>query len=350
MIVYFAVFFMVSTFSFLDSTKFTNHPFPKYILFLVLLLFVGFRDGIGVDTQRYYDFFIENNGYFEKGYIWFMDFIRLIYDDHYFFMFIFSFFLIHLKLLGFRKTTPKPYVALLFYTGYFLLYSDMNTIRQAMSFGIVLFSLPYLRERKLLPFFMVVFIASLMHYSALIFCICYWFYNFRMSVVGFFILFVCVVFLVYILDFKAILNSVINNIMSSYAYRISLYISSEAFGRSGIKWNRIFLWLLNLCPFLYFKNKIKNNFYNGILNILILGFLADTVLTSMSLAFSRLGDYFFFLGAILYAYIFDYQKKIYHKILLISFLLLACMFKFSRIASVPSHYKSYVPYKNILFL
>lgn len=108
----------------------------------------------------------------------------------------------------------------------FLIYLSFNyylytliTIRQSAAYGIILLSINSIKERKLLRFLILIFIATGFHTSALFFIPAYLLYNVRIdwkSIVGFVLIAITVwMTRIYIARF------IINNIFNEYAVEIS---------------------------------------------------------------------------------------------------------------------------------
>lgn len=146
----------------------------------VILFFVGLRSYyVGNDTIGYINrFFVLRNysyadiasfDYRDIGYFYFVKTIGLFTSSPTIFLFITSF----VSLIGVFVTAHRyseyPILVLFFFItlGNFLFV--FTGIRQAIAMSICLLSLPYIEKRKVVPFVLIVLLASGIHHSAIIF-------------------------------------------------------------------------------------------------------------------------------------------------------------------------------------
>ncbi|SEL32528.1 EpsG family protein [Carnobacterium iners] len=80
-----------------------------------------------------------------------------------------------------RKYSPYPYLSYvaIISLGYF--FFSLTGLRQTLALSLILLSYPFLKEKKKLPFIVIVFIASLFHSSALVFLFSYPLANMRLG-------------------------------------------------------------------------------------------------------------------------------------------------------------------------
>ena len=141
---------------------------------LVLILFTGLRDvSVGIDTEAYYANYIEtglNSGWtMEYGYHLLVVFcIRIGLGPTGLFIlcstifFGFSYATIHRV-----STNPVLSVYLLFAMGHLFFY--MNAMRQMMAAAILLYSIRYIIDRKIIWYILFVCIAASLHTSSIVF-------------------------------------------------------------------------------------------------------------------------------------------------------------------------------------
>lgn len=148
-------------------------------------------DTVGADTQSYawmydmhrdlswYDLFEYFKTYyfeeapvngFEPGYMFFEKLIMTIWDNQVFYKF--SIAAIFMSALGrfVYKNSDDPFIAFMLYSGLFYNMFSLTGYRQVLSVAIgILWAYEYIKERKLFKFLLLVFLASLIHKSTLIF-------------------------------------------------------------------------------------------------------------------------------------------------------------------------------------
>jgi len=133
---------------------------------------IGFRDiDVGTDTNNYHVIFsMVNNGHDWRGeilYIYLNQLVGLFTDNAVYITFIVA--LITLTNISWfiYKYSPSLAFSWLVFLGYFSFFGLTNIIRQNLAVSIVLLSIPFVFNRKLIPFLLVIFVASLFHFSAI---------------------------------------------------------------------------------------------------------------------------------------------------------------------------------------
>jgi len=189
------------------------------------------------------------------------------------------------------KYSDEPYISFiaLISLGYF--YFSLTGLRQTMAISILLFSFKYLKERRVLPFIIVVFISSLFHSSALIFLIAYPFANVKIGFKHFLGLGVAIIMAVF---FKNQIREIIK--ILSWTDRLANYANREV----SLTWSGFILQLsIYLFCLFYKKNVLKYDNDNLILyNLLFLG-LFFQVFAIVIAEFFRVSMYFSIFSIIL---------------------------------------------------
>lgn len=166
-----------------------------FFAFLILLLIIGFRNqSMGVDLIGYLPSFDKLNTYsmkqilsldsylnYEKGYVIFNKIVGIFYNNKQFFLFVcalFSLIPIGILILNESRITILSLYIYLGIPPFLLLFSGL---RQALAIGITVCSFKFLKERKFLPFAIIVILASTFHTSAFVFIIAYPIYGYKMK-------------------------------------------------------------------------------------------------------------------------------------------------------------------------
>ena len=79
------------------------------------------------------------------------------------------------------KYSSMPWLSVLLYVNLAFFYLTMNFLRQSMALSISLLSWQFLKKRKLIPFLLIIFIASTFHTTALIMIVVYFIVNMKPS-------------------------------------------------------------------------------------------------------------------------------------------------------------------------
>lgn len=169
---------------------------PCVILFLVAVL----RFDVGYDYPAYYDISPEESERFERLSSMFVDITRSL-DRPYILFILFGLPTYLLAFMAFRKTESFQ---LAFWTYVFLfLLESFGTIRQAAAMSVVLYSIEFLRKKRLLWYILMCVLASMLHAMALIMLPAYFIYHYcswKFVIFSLLGLAVCFPYLIDILD------------------------------------------------------------------------------------------------------------------------------------------------------
>ncbi|MDO4763455.1 MAG: EpsG family protein [Flavobacteriaceae bacterium] len=183
--VFTAVFIALMVYSFLEVNHDRSYKSAWWVVgFMIFLL--GFRDWAGADYGVYARLF-EYYGKMPYAFVFNKDIVemewlyvllgKVIYDAKLpFFIYTFIIALIALisKYMTFEKVVYYPAMAMLLYMipTYFI--ADGGQMRQGVAMGLLMLSFLYIRERRLLMFLFVIYMAMGFHKSAFVFIFAYW--------------------------------------------------------------------------------------------------------------------------------------------------------------------------------
>lgn len=183
MIFYIIIFIVLAFFAVEYEIGKKNLSIFYLILIVSLILFAGLRSSqIGRDYLLYqfaFDYIGEPSNLtgndflsvYEPGFIAVTLFFKWLFPFTYTIalMIFFAVAAVSLKAISFYKYSLNPFLALLVYYGYFFFIQEMTQIRVGLAAGIYLFSLQYYFKNKYISFVFLILLASLFHYSALLF-------------------------------------------------------------------------------------------------------------------------------------------------------------------------------------
>ena len=298
----------------------------KYLItiFVILTLFLTLKsENVGVDAKSYkeifYDIskmsFLDVYSYdrYEIGYKYFCKLISMIWSNYQFFLCIVSI----IEMIGFYyfiKNYSKNYIFSLFIFVTFDPYIfTFGILRQAISLSLLLLSVKFLKENKLLKYIMLVIFASLFHKTALIFLLLYPLKYIKLNK-NTMIIFSIAVLLLFLF------GDVVINFILSFIYKPA---NTTFHSGSGYKL-LILLYCLSLFAFDY-KDKLKNlGSYNlDFIKFLMLG----TMIQSLSPTFENTGRitlYFFPFLCIIVSNLLEVIKNI--KLTILMFIVLSIYF------------------------
>lgn len=161
--------------------KIQSDPF-LFLTFFVLTLLSALRYGIGTDYFATYVPMINaiHNGaraFNEAGFTYFVLKLTSLTSNYQWFFIITSFLTVGLTILAMKKESKSLASSVFFYImgGYY--FYGFSGIRQALATAIFLFSIRYIRERKLINFCFCILIATGIHKMALVYFPIYWLCN-----------------------------------------------------------------------------------------------------------------------------------------------------------------------------
>lgn len=227
--------------SFLKLEKGLNHKGRnRYIFLLLLLPFVlaAFRGiDVGNDTYTYFKMY-RNVGNFDK----FFNYMRVtrIEPGYSLLMFLFQrlgasyevfqvFYesVIYLSFKNYiRKYSENYALSCFMFIANRNLAGTMNTVRMWLAIAILLNTVPYIKQRKLVRFLLIVLLASTMHYSAMLFVIVYIMTGFKKEHFVFPITIISAVVIAYI-------GTPFFKLMTNVVGRYEGYLSTGYFDTSG---------------------------------------------------------------------------------------------------------------------
>jgi len=164
------------------ETKFKRKAYLA-IVFILLFFISAFRSiNIGNDTATYvkmFDIFGSANNIFdldtriEIGYIIFNKILYHMTSNPLILFIVTSAFILGSYLKFIYKNSNMIWLSVLLLINLRLFYFTLSGIRQSIAIAIVLLGYEYIKSRKLIKFIIVILIASLFHYSAIVFLIVY---------------------------------------------------------------------------------------------------------------------------------------------------------------------------------
>lgn len=159
--------------------------FYFYFLLIVAILFAGFRDMIGG-----YDIYVYSEVYeasieeiflystFENGFKYFFVALKQISDKREFMIFMISLIMTVMHYFVLKRHSTNFFLSLFIFFCKFYLMSFVY-LRQGIAMGIVWLSIPFILNRKFVPFLFTTVLAFLFHKSSIVFFPLYFLANFN---------------------------------------------------------------------------------------------------------------------------------------------------------------------------
>ncbi|MCA1010725.1 EpsG family protein [Halobacillus halophilus] len=159
---------------------------------LQLILLQGLRnESVGADTRSYLKYFNHIQYFdmeafishrFEIGYKFLNNLLAQIgINDQIFLTLVSALILVPVSVFLYKNST-NVYLSLYLYITFGFYAASFNTLRQNIAYGIILLSFQYIRDRKFIPFLLIVLLASTFHFSALIFAFAYFLARIKLTI------------------------------------------------------------------------------------------------------------------------------------------------------------------------
>lgn len=354
MILYNSIFIFISLVILLRKKQ------KKFYIFLTLIFFVlsFIRWEMGTDWRTYFQTFFTKNVnemiyVSEIGYRYLNNIIYRLFPSYTFMLFTIALIIFPLKYSFMYRYSSFPLLSLLM--NFCLNRGDIFFVRHNIAIAILLFSTKYIIEKKKTKFIISVGIATLFHWSSLIFICSYFLYNYlklkRCQIIFWVIcgillskynltLFENIVNLIPASIYKEKLLFYLNNRLT-YIYKA--YLNANLVYIIALS-NRLFLITL----FIILYKKIEE-LYKKIFNLYFFGCLLYIFFYSISPEIARLANLFDDYALVLFPSLYKYMNKKYKKII---FLCITLMYLYLKLLSGLTSYSTgtYFPYKSIFDL
>ena len=287
---------------------------------LVLLIMAATRDATGYDWLNYHYFFdrlhlLEKRySFVERLFLLYIEpgfsLLNMIMPSFIMLLIVVAVFSVPTKLWIINKYSEAKYISLLMYfAGIFLAY-DMGIMRQGIAISIALMGLPFIKEKKLFKFLLIIF-AGMMFHIATIFFVPLYFLNYRKYSRKTIYIVTLIALIFYFIDLSRIIVFFVYLINNEFFIdRLSEYIEyGNTLIMSLVK--RIIVLIIFVEFYEYFKinDKMSRIFLNGY----VLSIAMMAVFSSVPIVSGRGAMTLYFLQIFIFAKIFAVSNKLYLK-------------------------------------
>ncbi len=150
----------------------------RILALIVLVFFIGLRGHVYTDCIQYYYLFdgmpliwnlhLEDFN-MEPGFIIYTSLFKTIIPNYFCWVFFNSLFYLIILYLFIKKSTPSVVLGFLAFLAYQGLYIDINLYRNAMAISFFMISIPYIQNKRFLPFLILNVIGATFHVAALLY-------------------------------------------------------------------------------------------------------------------------------------------------------------------------------------
>lgn len=176
MVFYFVVFLVLIGLGITEAL--TDNKKIVFISGSLLGLMAGLRHYTGYDFTSYEQYFDEVHSFsqlfdgsirLEPGYLFMVALFRTLGFNYYTFVLFFALLSLLLLTIFLYKYVSYPSFVLVYYYARYFLARDMGQVRASLVAIIVLFAIPYVQKKEPLKFLGIIIVASMFHYSAILF-------------------------------------------------------------------------------------------------------------------------------------------------------------------------------------
>ncbi len=254
-------------------------------------------------------------------------------------------FTVGLYALAVRSYSPHPGVSLLLYYRNMFFQTNMALIRQGLGVSLFLYAIRFVRQRRPLPYFVLLGVAFLFHRSALILVPLYWVLHRRFSERTI-LLFLGLAIGLYFIDWIGLLSRTLFPALLPEFLWIPLqsYLSRPA--ADGITLSLVEK-LVFVVLAVGFRRRAEDRFdyYNEFTNLIVLDFAVVAAFSRILVLQQRIGLYFRIADTVLLVFLFQLLRKEGKPIALLGLAAYALLW-LSRVVLTSW---GYLPYSSILF-
>lgn len=354
---YYSIFAIICILSLIEILGLKKKQALSAFFYLSTFLFILslIRWETGTDWDAYVDFYehlpeIGEESNFEPLYHLVNYIGKHLFDSYTGVLFICASILFLFQSLSIYRLSIFPITTL------FILYGssfgNVFFIRQTIATVILFFSIVFIQEKKITKFLLCVFIATLFHYSSLIFLPAWWIFNWNSSKKKLIILFIISLSTsVIIASFLQSLGNLLGGIIQ---YKLLFYLDNTGEdslqGTSFSLATMLIKGLSNkaviLFPAILLFDKLRCRYqpYKGYLNLYWFGAIIYFLTAPISLVLVRFSFAYDILSILLIPMIIGYFKQ---NIRIILFIILIAYLAMRLYVAINSYYDLYIPYKTI---
>lgn len=260
------------------------------IIFVLLWIVAGFREGVGTDYYPYKDYFFKTEVYtlfnnpFEWGYYLLNKIINILTGNSRFIFLIVSFFILYVINKTILKHSPNYYLSILLFINLYFYFNSLNIMRQFIAIAIVFYSVQYIYQRDLKRFSISIVIASFFHLTSLFFWFMYFIvqkkYKTYVYLLG------ILLSLLFVFLFPYITNLLIVIMPRYEAYLTNMFTSSSSYS--------VILIIISTLMFAYIllRNKEWEKENIILFNLVYIGLILN-IAASFNFLFYRVSIYFY---------------------------------------------------------
>lgn len=334
------ILFILFIFSSLKEIFIEKDRFSPIFFLTILLILATIRHGTGTDFNNYLELweyieplnqkFTINHGGIEPGFVLIISILKIFTNSPIIYFGVCAFFALVPMYIGLKKI-PVEYLLtslFIFYLSFYIPY-PFNGMRQAISMSLLVFSVPYMIEKKTFTVIVLSLIASSFHMTGFLIFISYILTTLNLNLKSFFI----GGFVLSIILWRTqILSHFLFNFLgvNSVVYRDLFDSNTSLF--------QLLTRSILIVVILYFGHKVDDDVFKKLLIIYLTGYFIYIALFDLNMLATRFNMFFRVLEIILIPILLNNCKNKATKLALLIIFLIPCIYSFYMTIKVPDNY------------
>lgn len=312
------------------------------IALIILILFIGLRGFVASDYISYYPFFeglpkifdlqfesLYDNG-FEFGFVFYSSLVKTVLPNYHCWVFVNTLVDLSVCYWLFRRFSSSVVLSFIVFFAIQGLVLEFNLYRNVKAIDCFLISLPFLKERKIVPYFALNLLGTMFHLTSFLYLPMYFVLTKRIPTIVAWVAFIAVNLIVFLRI--SVTGQMVNFLLTMMGVeqivdKFSNYYenNSEAYGLSIGYIERTFAFILFT---LMSKRLVANQAYNRIFyNCYFLYYVIFYLFYEVEVFVDRIPTLFAFSYWLLYPNTLALIQKKLNRQLLLTFLILLCLLK-----------------------
>ena len=351
--IYLYIFIACVIFLFLEQAKGTENarPWMQWGFSAFFILFTGLRYETGPDFFSYQGIFSDPllRKDMEPFFHFLMTMLARAKLGYVYFLFFVAALSITIKTYSIQKYSPYFFLSIVIALPVTFL-SDMGQIRFSLAISTLWLSIPYILDKKLLKYTLVILLAASMHYSSLVFFPVYWICNKKINIYLIFGIWMACYFLSFTKFNEWFSSSVFNIGITEFTDKTNLYAEEDTGGgRYGVSLFGLLSKILVVILVYFTLPDETGRLQRILLNIYFIGGCFFFLFSFSEIYGTRFSLYFLSVEALAVPVAIQKIRDIKLHYLLISTFIIKAFYQYYTLVYI-SYPDMYLPYKNVLQL
>lgn len=310
---------LISFWALKGTTNYNVKKKGNYIfLILLYLFFFGLRWHVLSDSLAYeeeyntikpifnWKYIDEHSWWWDKGFVIFTMFTKLVSNDFRFFVFVNTLIDIIFFVVCIKRYSSNFLVTILAFLAFQGILTEINLFRNIKAILLFLFSIKYIENRKWYYFFPINLLGYTLHSSALLFFPMYWLLNIRFQL-KYVIVVVSVITFIYLLQLNVIENLIIQYVPTEgvVSNKLNTYMEMDEVSVLSIgTFERLITLLLSI--WVYYKTNNPSKIFTILFNSFLVFYVTYSLFGFNPVFRDRIPYLFVYSYWFLYPFLFNY--------------------------------------------